>query len=223
MEKRRWYSITLKPSGMSGMYRRDAGTSLLELVVGMTLMGVFLTMFSGAITLMYTSANKSQALTDTSAELNQAFNRLDSSVRYASAISQPGLGLGPGAANDWYVEFQTTNTAAVVCTQLRISQDARELQQRTWTVVNNSASNESGWVSIASYVINGGAPAGANQPFTRMIPSTTTPYEALQFQLQVKKGGSQTASTSATNLTFVALNSTASTPLTGICAEKARS
>jgi type II secretory pathway component PulJ len=219
MVMRRWFSISLKPSRMRDVYRRDAGTSLLELVVGMTLMGVFLTMFSGAITLMYTSANKSQALTDTSAELNQAFNRLDSSVRYASAISQPGR----SAANDWYVEFQTTNTAAVVCTQLRINHDVRELQQRTWTVVNSSASNESGWVSIASYVINGGAPAGLNQPFIRMNPSTTTPYEALQFQLQVKKGDSQTASTSATNLTFVALNSTASTPPTGICAEKARS
>jgi prepilin-type N-terminal cleavage/methylation domain-containing protein len=201
---------------------RDAGFTLMEMMVGMTLMGIFLTMFGGAITMMYNSANKSESLNDTTAQLNQAFNRLDQSVRYASAITAPGR----GAASDWYVEFQTSNTPTVVCTQLRINQASRQLQQRTWTVANGAASNVSAWVPLASNLVNGNAPAGVSQPFAFNAASTTAPaapYQGLQVLLQSQTGNGPSATTSVSKSTFVALNTTATTPITGICAEVARS
>jgi prepilin-type N-terminal cleavage/methylation domain-containing protein len=202
---------------------RDAGFTLMEMMVGMALMGVFLTMFGGAITMMYASANKSESLNDTTAQLNQAFNRLDNSVRYASAITAPGKGAAP--ASDWYVEFQTSNTPTVVCTQLRINQASAQLQQRTWAVANGAASPVSDWVPLASNLVNGNAAAGVSQPFA-FIPASTTapaaPYQGLQILLQSQTGGGTTATISTSKSTFVALNTTATTPITGICAEVGR-
>jgi prepilin-type N-terminal cleavage/methylation domain-containing protein len=219
----KWWRCGVISRRLHGAGRpRDAGFTLMEMMVGMTLMGVFLTMFGGAITMMYDSANKSQSLNDTTAQLNQAFNRLDQSVRYASAITAPGK----GAASDWYVEFQTSNTPTVVCTQLRINQASTQLQQRTWTVANAAASNVSAWLPLASNLVNGNAAAGASQPFA-FIPASTTapaaPYQGLQVLLQSQTGGGTTATISTSKSTFVALNTTATTPITGICAEVARS
>jgi prepilin-type N-terminal cleavage/methylation domain-containing protein len=224
MSPMKWWRCGVISRRLHGAGRpRDAGFTLMEMMVGMTLMGVFLTMFGGAITMMYDSANKSESLNDTTAQLNQAFNRLDNSVRYASAITAPGKGAAP--ASDWYVEFQTSNTPTVVCTQLRINQATAQLQQRTWTVANAAASNPSGWLPLASNLVNGNAAAGVSQPFA-FIPASTTapaaPYQGMQVLLQSQTGGGTTATISTSKSTFVALNTTATTPITGICAEWGR-
>jgi prepilin-type N-terminal cleavage/methylation domain-containing protein len=223
MSPMKWWRFGVINRRLHGAGRsRDAGFTLMEMMVGMTLMGVFLTMFGGAITMMYDSANKSESLNNTTAQLNQAFNRLDQSVRYASAVTTPGK----GAAGDWYVEFQTSNTPTVACTQLRINQASGQLQQRTWTVANGTPSNVSAWLPLASNLVNGNAPAGVGQPFVFNAASTTAPaapYQGLQIVLQAQTGSGQSATTSTSKSTFVALNTTATTPITGICAEVARS
>lgn len=195
-------------------YSNDLGTTMMELVVGMTLMGVFMTMFAAAIGMMYNSANKTESLNETSSQLNVVFNRLDTSVRYASAISTPGQSGG-----NWYVELQTTNTGSTVCTQLRLNTDAKQLQQRTWTEpIATSSGRPTDWVPLASNITVGDA-----VPFELTPASGIVNFQQLRFRMASESGTNRSATTSLSDVTFTALNSTLNTPTTGICAGAARS
>lgn len=199
---------------------RDGGTSMIELMVGMTLMAVFMTLFTAAITTMYRSANKAESLNTSSAQLNLAFNRLDTTVRYASAISTPGRGAG----GNWYVELRTTNTGTPVCTQLRIDQTTQQLQRRTWTSPLAATAPAPPWVPVASNVTNGAAAAGdGSQPFTVVSASGTLTSQQLQFRLEATSGSGNSGTTSLSVLAFTAVNSTLDSPSSGVCAEVGRS
>lgn len=193
--------------------RSEDGTTMIELVVGMTLMVVFLVIFTASITTMYASANKAESLNNSSGQLNQAFSRLDKEIRYASTLTTPGL----GTDSNWYVEFLTTNTGSPVCTQLRINTGSKQLQQRTWNVTGSSgsttASGLTAWLPLASTVTNGGAAAGAtDQPFTFIPANPTLTSQQLKIYLVAKVGVSKSATTSYTSLTFTAVNTDLNTP-----------
>lgn len=190
-----------RPSG-------DAGTTLLELLVGMVLMTIFMGMFTGAIVAMTSTANKVEAVTIATSQTNQAFLTLDKQVRYAAALTTPGVSAVSG---DWYVEFDTTNTGVDVCTQLRVDQTAQQLQERTWIVTSAGAATPTAWNPMASNITNGAAPAGsATVPFT--VPAAATgvssPFQRLSFTLVATATGSST-STTQSHMSFTALNSTA--------------
>lgn len=222
---------------MRTVIRDDQGTSLIELMVGMVLMAIFGSMFTGAVVMMNSAMNKSQAVSLTSSQLNTAFLALDKAapcdaalpgshatcgLRYASAISPPGT----GATGDWYVEFRTTNnlnSGSEICTQLRI--DSQQLQQRTWSVTNTVVSTPTGWVPIASGITNGGAPSGTSQPFL-LVPTliaSNVNFQQLTINLASLQAGSGVTQTSGlTTVTFTALNSTLPVPAAPICQEQTR-
>jgi type II secretory pathway pseudopilin PulG len=191
----------------------DRGFTMLEMVVGMTLMMIFLSIFTTAIISMFDSTNKSQAVNNGSAQLNIAFGRLDRTIRYASFVSQQSVG-GDG---NWYVTFQTTNTGTPVCTQLRIDKTAQRLQQRTWnvsgTAPNTTASGLTGWTQLASGITNGGAAVGSpDQPFTLTPAGSAVTSESLNLHLLALDGSGRTATTSLSTVTFVAINTNLKTP-----------
>lgn len=199
--------------------QQDDGTSLIELVVGMMLMAIFLGMFTGAIVMMNTAMNKSQAVNLSSSQLNTAFTSLDNTVRYAAFISTPGV----GTSGDWYVELRVTNTGSEVCNQFRVDIASQQLQRRSWTVANAAASAPTTWVPISSSISNGGAVAGANsQPFFMVPTQANSIYQQLTINLisPAGNGAAQTNSTSA--FTFTALNSTIPAPTTPICQQQGR-
>src|SRR4051794_18972235 len=110
--------------------RGDEGTSMMELLVGMVLMTIFGAIFTTSVVMMNRSTNKVQSLTTTATTLSNAFTTLDRSVRYAAAISSPGVATGTG---NWYVEYSTTNTGVQICSQLRLDRTTGQLQRRTWS------------------------------------------------------------------------------------------
>src|SRR6185437_781982 len=180
----------------------DRGFTMLEMVVGMTLMMIFLSIFTTAIISMFDSTNKSQAVNNGSAQLNIAFGRLDRTIRYASFVSQQSVG-GDG---NWYVTFQTTNTGTPVCTQLRIDKTAQRLQQRTWnvsgTAPNTTASGLTGWTQLASGITNGCAAVGSPyQPFTLTPAGSAVTSESLNLHLLALDGSGRTATTSLSTVT----------------------
>ena len=185
----------------------DRGTTLAELLVGMAIMTVFMSIFLTSILMMSATANKVEATTISASQTNQAFLRLDKMVRYASAISTPGVSTTSG---DWYVELDLPATAVGAgdtCTQLRI--DAGSLQTRTWTVSNGVAGSAGGWAPIAGNITNGGVAAGsADAPFSTPSSSAaaSTTFQRLQFTF-ISTAGNSTTATSRAQLTFTALNS----------------
>jgi hypothetical protein len=200
--------------------------TMIELVVGMGLMTVFLTIFTSSVVMMNRSANKAQSLTDTSAALSVAFNKLDKQVRYASAINT----VGQGSDGNWYVEFQTTNTGTPVCTQLRLNQTTQKLEQRTWVVTQvtatpptTAASGLSNWQPMASGIVNGNAsPTSTDKPFTFIAATPTLTFQQLTVHLLATSGGNNAASTSLTSITFTALNTTITTQSNSVCKEVGR-
>ena len=64
----------------------DRGFTMLETVVGMVIMTIFMGIFTGAVVTMYSSANKAEALSNSTGQLNLAFDRLDKEIRYASYV-----------------------------------------------------------------------------------------------------------------------------------------
>ena len=196
----------------------DEGTSLIELLVGMMLMMIFMGMFTGGVILMNQSANKVESVSLTSNQINTAFLKLDRTVRYAAAISTPS---NTSATGDWYVELRTTNTGAEVCSQLRFDIASKQLQQRSWRVVNAAAVNLSNWTPLASSIVNGtAAPGSADQPFALLPLSSNIDYQQLNIKL-VALYGSATKSLSRSSITFTALNSTVPAP-SNVCQEVGR-
>jgi hypothetical protein len=188
----------------------DAGITMIEMVVGMVIMGVFLIIFTGAIVAMASTSNKVEAVTSSSAQTNDAFLRLDKLVRYADAITTPGTGAG----GDWYVELDTVRNATSLetCTQLRVDITSKQLQQRTWTVTsNNGYTGLSSWLPMASNIINGAAASGSStQPFSvpAQLANASTSFQRLMVTLVAASAGAASANTNAT-MTFTALDSSA--------------
>ncbi|MET0864839.1 MAG: hypothetical protein ABWZ98_10935 [Nakamurella sp.] len=206
-----------------GRLRRDDGTTLIELLVGMTLMLIFMGMFTGAIVMMNTAMNKTQAVNEAASQSTVAFESLDTLVRYAAAISTPGVSKrAKGSAGNWYVELRTTNTGAESCTQLRVDSKAQQLQRRTWTVLNAVASAPGAWVPIASGISNGRAvPGPSTQPFYLPPLGPNTAIQQLTVNL-VSSAGSVTALTSSeSSYTLTAVNS-AGAPVAPVCQEQGR-
>jgi Tfp pilus assembly protein PilW len=197
---------------------RDEGTSLIELMVGMTLMLIFMGMFTAAVILMNRSANKVESVSLTSTQVNTAFLKLDRMVRYAAAISTPG---NTSLSGDWYVELRTTNTGSEVCTQLRFDIPSSQLQKRSWRVSGGTAVGLSGWTQMAGNITNGSATAGsADQPFVLTAPGSKTDHQRLAINM-VSYYGSATTARSRSAISFTALNSSPPVPAT-ICQEVGR-
>ena len=203
--------IARRPSG-------DEGTTLMELMVGMVIMTILLTICTGAVVQMFSSTGKDQGLANTTQQLNTAFVRLDKQVRYASAIDQP---TGSLATNNLSVAFQTVNPTGSTCTQLRIQPVAgttqQQLVERTWAVTSGSATatNLTPWTQLAGGVVTTGPSGSAVPPF-----SVSTPAGGAVQQLRILVGAvdaqGYAPTQSFSSVVFSALNSGAtSTAVTG--------
>jgi hypothetical protein len=175
---------------------RERGTSLMEMIVGMGLMGVFLAIFTSSMLSVYKASNHTESVTAGSGQLNAAFLRLDKLIRYASAISTPTS--SPNAAGNYYVEIQATNSGSTVCTQLRLNTGTQVLAQRSWQVSAGTPSGISSFGALASGIQANG------QPFV-LVPNGSVDFEQLTFNLKASLNNQ--APGSDTNITFTALNS----------------
>jgi hypothetical protein len=182
---------------VTGLRRRlaedERGTTMMEMVVGMTILAIFMSMFTTAIFMMTRTANKVQSVTGTASQVNQAFLKLDKLVRYSSAVSTPGT----GTSGDKYVELRFTNTGSERCTQLRFDGQKQQLQQRSWAVdPSGNAASASAWLPVASSIASGS--------FTQPADPAAL-YQQLTVTLSAT--GSTQTSTTTSATTFTALNS----------------
>lgn len=188
----------------------DTGITLIEMVVSLSVLAIFLTIFTGATVSIYSTTNRAEALMDSSAQAHLAFNRLDLSVRYASAIGQPR----PDTAGNPTVAFRSGVAEGTICTQLRVDQSSRQLQQRTWSVVDGGWDALTGWTVLASSV----RAADGVAAFTLTEPGEI-PRQQLTIRLVATSGPDSSASTAQVDATFVAFNSTEQTVPDGVCTE----
>jgi type II secretory pathway component PulJ len=199
----------------------ERGTTLVEVVVAMTIMTICGAIFTSAVVTLHRVTNRAQAVTNSATRTNQAYQALDKTVRYAAAISTPGLGAGAGTARDWYVELRDTTSGSEVCTQLRLHTSSQQLQRRTWST--SDLATLTSWVPISSDLTNGSAAAGsADQPFVLAVAAPTANHQQLRFTLVATAGPSSAPATSRTSVAITALNSTVPPPTGSICEQAGR-
>lgn len=184
--------------GRRGADDPDAGFTLVEIMVSMSLMSVVMVLFTGAVLQMYSSYNKASGLVDAATQVNTAFARIDRQVRYASDINAPGLGaVKADGTQDWYVEWDNTTSGTDQCTQLRISDGL--LQERSWT---GTPTSPPGYTTLASGILT-----PTTTPFVWSAAGSAQAHERLQLVLTARSGPDRDAATSATAVTFSAMNS----------------
>lgn len=205
----------------------DAGVTLIEMVIAMTLTSVFLVVVAATFITMYRTSSKADSISEVNTQAAMAFDRLDSSVRYAAAISTPGMG-GDG---NWYVEWNAADPSSAACTQLRLDIATAQLQQRSWDFDDDATVTDlSSWLPLASEVTaavpsEAGASegsAGSVAPFS-LVDDDEVPHQQLGIHVRIGDGSGQAAAPTDLAITFTALNSRRLADPGPICQQVARS
>jgi prepilin-type N-terminal cleavage/methylation domain-containing protein len=190
--------------------RDDAGVSLIEVLVAMGIMAILMAIVTGAVAQIYHAVNRVDSLAETQSQINTAFVRLDKEVRYARGVSDPAV-----VGGDYYVEYVRSVNSVDTCVELRLRTSTSELQRREWTK-NASPLAPSAWTTLASNVT-------ATTPFTVTAADSGSlvgfRYQRLTLAMTAIVGGGASGNTGSgragatrqTNVTFTALNATAST------------
>jgi prepilin-type N-terminal cleavage/methylation domain-containing protein len=189
---------------------RDAGVTLIEVLVSLTVLSVVMSLFTAGIIQMYRSANKTEAIVNAQNQIVIAFQRLDKDVRYAAGISREGMvGSGPG------VEYLIANTGSPMCVQLRLKPAKNQLQRRTWPQGSTPPKPDAAaadWAVLANDI------TGSN-PFTFRAANSDAPFQSLRVRLSTTSGGAGGSATKQTDITFTALNTSLSTVSAAVCTE----
>jgi len=191
---------------MSADPGRDAGFTLVELVVALSIMATALALFGAGIGQIYSTARATEALTVAASQSHTAFLRLDREIRYAAGISVPAQVDG-----DWYVEYATTAAGEQTCHQVRIGAAPGVLQIRD----QRGAGEPGPWNTLASGV-------ASPSSFSRTGAATGgSQYQQLTVALTLRAGPDSGRRRSA-GFTFTALNTTVDTASDAVCAGMGR-
>jgi prepilin-type N-terminal cleavage/methylation domain-containing protein len=200
--------------------RDDAGYTLVELLVGMTILSIFLAILGTATFSMFRSVNLTQQSDYATSQLNQAYIRLEREVRFASGISNPGV----DNFNQPSVEFADTTSGVQICTQIRLAPGG-VLQQRTWTddgspPVFSTPTTLAIDVAADTPTAPASADPSVSGPFATLPVSANASNEQLEIAVNVRQA-SQTTGTNTRvrhlDATFTAANTDATTTSSSVC------
>jgi type II secretory pathway pseudopilin PulG len=195
----------------------DAGISLVELIV---VMGIFLAIagvVTASIVQMMTQTRRETGQSDNLDNARKIIQSLDTSVRYANAITTPAT----AADGNYYVEWRRGNTGQQqTCDQLRYVPATKQVQARRWLppLAGVGASTATAWVTQATGI----SLVGAQPIWSIVSTSLDNVHQELNVQFTVSHGVPVTSTESQVTLT--AINTASSSPLTSsVCAEVGRS
>jgi prepilin-type N-terminal cleavage/methylation domain-containing protein len=183
--------------------QRDAGFSLLELMIALGIFTIFIAMFLAAVVSLSRGTVRARLTTETASGISIVFQNIDRQVRYADSINFPGT--GPSGAR--YIEFRTpassTKENVTRCTQWRYVPNTGRLESRQWSDVAGAV--RPAWSTKLSNVIS---VSGAKYPF-EMVPATQAGTSKQQLVLTIEAGNPSAADKSGSSVTtrFVARNS----------------
>jgi prepilin-type N-terminal cleavage/methylation domain-containing protein len=205
---RRTVQATRPPGGPDRPRLDDAGVTLIEVMISMSLMAVVMTLVGSGVVLSYQIGNRTDALANVQASLHTTFSRLDAQVRYADGVSIPGA-----VGTNQYVEFISTAAGGTwVCTQLRAAPSTGLIQTRTL----KQGGAVGTWSTLASQVVT---PVSFARSGASVSGAT---HQQLTVTLSVKAGKGTTAESASAAMTFTALNSTVDTASDTSCSSMGR-
>lgn len=185
----------------------EAGFTLVELMVVLPILVVVMILVLSTLVTAYGAESGVQATTEASSQVTLAFMQLDSELRYAADINQPG-----SYNNNYYVEFESSWTQSTqgqaLCTQLEYNNASGTLQQRSWLA---NATAPTGWQVLAS----GLKTSVSADPFSLSAPSAS-PWQLSVVLSSVMSAG-HSSGTAQSSFTITALDTTTSSTSQGVC------
>ncbi|MDQ0427069.1 PulJ/GspJ family protein [Cellulomonas iranensis] len=182
---------------------RDAGITLVELIVSMGIFTVLVAVVMGGVVMMSRSTVRADVTVTANDGLRTAFQRLDRQVRYAEAVNFPG----DGAQGRRYVEFRVSATVSATgratCTQWRWDPTAGTLDRRSWEDCVGVAVPAFG--TVVSDVQPPADGVTANYPFQLLKATEDNPRQRLVVRLRA--GDSTLGNPVEQRTVFVARNS----------------
>ncbi len=223
----------------------DAGFSLVELMVNMTIMSMVGAIFTAAIVQAYRVAATVDSMAQAQTQIRLALQRLDAEIRYAYDITVPTTAEeAASGSGTWYVEFLRIDLVAGIqeCNQLRL--DDGVLFLRGWTPGTSPSTTGTALASSIDMRVFAPPPAGGGEavvPFERQTPEAIPPgpssgaapaigasfkpdFQRLRLRLATVVGEQSLSS----DITFTALNTTrmtessAAEPSADICQDEGR-
>jgi type II secretory pathway component PulJ len=185
--------------------------TLAEVMVAMGVMSVVMALVTAGMVQMYRMSTRADVSSVDMAQLQTAFQQLDRTVRYASAISEPND--TATAAGGWYVEWSAITAGATLCTQMRLDGPTGRLQRRS----NAAGGQISSWATVASFLVG-------TRPFT-LEPASSSgyPHQRLTVTVLVESATNASQPARSSTFSFTALNTSLATVSGGVCADMGRS
>ena len=203
--------------------RTERGATLVELVVGMLVLGVFLTICGSGVLSLTRSTRLHTRTVNAQFSTRQAFFLLDKQIRYADAVTTPAT-----ISGEQWIEWRVPADGQSRCYQWRASGTSAQLQFRTWIVPASGGVAVPGWTTVVTGLSIGSQPvfttgsaALSAAPFG--LPAATSsslPYARVGVALTVPPSSTGTAGSTVSTV-FTALNAVSSG--SGVCTEVPRS
>jgi prepilin-type N-terminal cleavage/methylation domain-containing protein len=156
-------------AGSAAPQHDDAGLSLIEVMMTMTVLSVVTLVFTTGIVQVYSANRRMEAQSVGESQLHAAFQRFDRELRYGSSISEPGI-----VGQRHYVDFAEADPTQ--CVRLRLDANAQPngedgagvLQLIRWKL-GTPPTGTSAWTTIASNLVVDTDPLNT-------IPDTGLPF-----------------------------------------------
>lgn len=194
---------------------QDEGISLVELIVSTMIFAMILAIITTTIMTMMHDQQRENGIGANLDSSRKLIETLDRQVRYANAITTPGTGTDGG----YYVEFRTGNAnQQQTCTQLRYLPSTGVVAYRTWLppLGGTGSVTASSWITLAFNV----SPPSGNTIWS-ITPSASTSNRTALTANFVTSNGAPATSTSS-QVTITALNTSSSSASTTVCNEVGR-
>jgi type II secretory pathway pseudopilin PulG len=198
-------------TGRKLVARSEDGFTLVELLVVMPFLIIVTTLVLSTVVTAFGAESRVQATSQSSSQVTLAFLALDSEVRYASDINQPGQ--DTSNPPNYYVEFDSDwNTNAQGepdCTQVEYNNSSGNLQQRSWY---SGGSVPTGWQVVAS----GMQTSVSTNPFS--LSDVASPWQlTITITSVTSTGAGSIAGTAQSSFTSTALNTSADSTDENVC------
>jgi type II secretory pathway pseudopilin PulG len=185
----------------------EAGFTLVELLIVMPFLLIVTTLMMVTLTTAYGAASQVQSTSNASSQVTLAFMTLDSEIRYAADINEPGA--DSSNPPNYYVEFESSWETNPTCTQLEYANSTGQLLQRSWTP---PASAPTGWQILAS----GMQTSISSDPFSLADPQGS-PWQLSVGPIWAVSGTGSTKGKAESSFTVTALDTTENSVSQGVC------
>jgi type II secretory pathway pseudopilin PulG len=184
----------------------QSGYTLVELIVAAGVFFIFVAILMTSIVSFTKGITRTEVTAEATNEGFVMFQTMDRQIRYADAINFPGN----GSSGARYIEFRTQGATSIsgvtTCTQWKWDKVKQILQVRSWPDLAGSTATP--WATKLRNVIDSTA---TGYPFA-MTPASMTGSTMQQLVLTVNAGNPDTGANTALSTTFVARNSSITSP-----------